>query len=405
MRLPVSLVCLGILALASSVAARTWYITPDRTGDAPTIQAGIDSAAAGDTLLLADGTYTGGGNWDIQYKGKPVVISSEGSTPDLCIIECGGHRGFAFIANEGPESVLQGVTVKEGNNPVGGGIYCTGSSPTISNVILSDNFAESAGGGMYCEDASSPVIVNTVFRSNGAMDGGGLYCNGSSPQVHDVEFRGNYTELPGIGGGLVCMGGSSPEVSDVTFIDNSSQTYGGGIACWGNSEPTLTDVLFWGNRAMAMGGGISCGSNVAMTNCTFVLNSSGMQGSAIHSGAPIPPSVHRSIVAFNFGSAPIFAADDDCPELSCCDVFGNFWGDWVGCIAGQYGLNGNFSLDPLFCDTASGDFTLEACSPCLPGNHPDGYVCGGVIGAFGSGCECGATTEPSAWGSIKCMYR
>ena len=46
-----------LLALPAPICARTWYITPDGTGDAPTIQAGIDSAAAGDTVEMACGTY------------------------------------------------------------------------------------------------------------------------------------------------------------------------------------------------------------------------------------------------------------------------------------------------------------------------------------------------------------
>ena len=38
------------------------------------------------------------------------------------------------------------------------------------------------------------------------------------------------------------------------------------------------------------------------------------------------------------------------------------------------------SADLLFCDAENGDYTLDACSPCLPGNHPDGVDCG-LIGA------------------------
>jgi hypothetical protein len=68
--------------------------------------------------------------------------------------------------------------------------------------------------------------------------------------------------------------------------------------------------------------------------------------------------------------------------LSCCDLFGNAGGDYVGRIGGQIGIDGNFSADPAFCDTLNGDFTLGDCSPCLPGNHPDGYDCGGIIGAW-----------------------
>ena len=35
----------ALLFLPTDTSARTWHITPDGTGDAPTIQAGVDSAA------------------------------------------------------------------------------------------------------------------------------------------------------------------------------------------------------------------------------------------------------------------------------------------------------------------------------------------------------------------------
>jgi len=35
--------------------SRTWYVRNDGTGDAPTIQAAVDSAAAGDTVLIGLG--------------------------------------------------------------------------------------------------------------------------------------------------------------------------------------------------------------------------------------------------------------------------------------------------------------------------------------------------------------
>ena len=74
-------------------------------------------------------------------------------------------------------------------------------------------------------------------------------------------------------------------------------------------------------------------------------------------------------------------------------MIGNSMGDWVGCIEDQLGVNGNTSLDPMFCDTANGDFTIKDISPCAPENNS----CGTLIGALGIGCtnEIPEITSPS----------
>jgi len=52
-----------------------------------TIQAAIDDASDGDTIWIADGQYSGGGNFDIDFKGKAVTVKSENG-PQNCIIDC-----------------------------------------------------------------------------------------------------------------------------------------------------------------------------------------------------------------------------------------------------------------------------------------------------------------------------
>jgi predicted outer membrane repeat protein len=65
--------------------------------------------------------------------------------------------------------------------------------------------------------------------------------------------------------------------------------------------------------------------------------------------------------------------------VSCCDVYGNTVGDWIECIEGQDSVRGNFSADPLFCDTLSDDYHLRPYSPCL-----DASGCG-FVGPLGEG--------------------
>jgi hypothetical protein len=119
-------------------------------GQYATIQAAINAAQNGDTVIVADGIYTGSGNRDIDFLGKAITVRSA-SGPVNCIIDCapGIHRGFRFHSGEAESSVLDGLTIRNGDAPQeeeclssGGGILCRdGSGPTIRNCILLQNHA------------------------------------------------------------------------------------------------------------------------------------------------------------------------------------------------------------------------------------------------------------------------
>jgi hypothetical protein len=80
-----------------------------------------------------------------------------------------------------------------------------------------------------------------------------------------------------------------------------------------------------------------------------------------------------------------------------CNVFWN--------NVGGHAVNYTFApsdriVDPLFCDEAAGDLTLESISPCLPEFSGD---CG-LIGAEGQGCGT-VSVEAESWGKVKGAYR
>ena len=112
-------------------------------------------------------------------------------------------------------------------------------------------------------------------------------------------------------------------------------------------------------------------------------------------------SIDYTIIAGGWGPVPITCSGDP-PVLSCCDVYGNGGGDWVDCIADQYGVRGNICEDPLFCNPAEGDFTIEDCSPCTQYSPPNPEC--GRIGACPVGCG-GSPVIRDTWGGIKSLFR
>ena len=152
-----TLICLVLIA---SVTYSAIIYVP---GDQPTIQAGIDAVVNGDTVLVANGTYTGPDNKNLDFNGKAITVTSENGAEN-CIIDCeGSGRGFYFPNGESAASVVDGFTITNGSADYGGGIYCNNSSPTITNNIITNNSSDYHGGGIACF-TSSPIITNNILK-------------------------------------------------------------------------------------------------------------------------------------------------------------------------------------------------------------------------------------------------
>ncbi len=213
MRRMIALIALALVLTSSQAPCRTWYISPDGTGDFTNIKAGIIAASSGDTLLLADGTYSGTENTELSYAGKAIVIRSESGDPHSCVIDIQGDEllwrgGFMFFNGEGPGSVLEGVTIMNGYGYEGSAIWCWGSSPTISHVILRRNTAVLNGGAIYCGGGSTPAIKNVTCVGNAANNGAALYAVSSSYPVMEKSIIAFNR-----GGGAVAIGDAASSLS------------------------------------------------------------------------------------------------------------------------------------------------------------------------------------------------
>ena len=118
-------VCLAVsifvmATLCAAAAADTIHVNADGSGDYPTIQAAIDAADDGDTVVLGHGTYTGEGNRDLDFKAKAITVRSLDPSADDCmhqtIIDPEGTGVIVrFINDEGPDSVFEGFTLGAGD--------------------------------------------------------------------------------------------------------------------------------------------------------------------------------------------------------------------------------------------------------------------------------------------------
>ncbi|MFC1572655.1 SUMF1/EgtB/PvdO family nonheme iron enzyme [Candidatus Eisenbacteria bacterium] len=150
-------------------------LRPDGSGDFPTIQTAITASAAQDTIELEDGIYVGDGNRGVDFLGRAIVVRSQSGDPRSCVIDCEYvSRGFSFQNGESEESSLEGVTIRNGADESGAGIYFYGSSPRVSDCILDGNHATLAGGGMYSNFAS-PTVSGCTFSQNVAQLGGAMF--------------------------------------------------------------------------------------------------------------------------------------------------------------------------------------------------------------------------------------
>ena len=213
----------------------------------------VCDAQYGHEIVVSPGVYKG----DIDFQGKKLTLrSTDPNDPTIVattIIEGDVKKSVVtFSSGEDTSCTLDGFTISGGNM----GIYCSGSSPKITNCIITENVNADMGAGIFIKDGSSPTIVNCIFSSNSAsVMGGGLYVENSNPILINCTFAGNSATY--FGGGIYCNGGSpvltncilwgdTPDEISM-FIGTLSITYSniqGGFPGEGNidAEPLFADA-------------------------------------------------------------------------------------------------------------------------------------------------------------------
>jgi predicted outer membrane repeat protein len=349
----------------------------------PTIQAAINAAQPGDTVLIAPGTYFE----NINFAGKAITVTSE-QGPAATIID-GGSLGpvATFATSENTQSVLSGVTLQHGQGTFaagygGGGIHIANASPTISGNVITNNTAGSFGGGIYVQ-SGSPVIKKNTIANNGQIPGwsggigGGIYISGTGTAQVTGNTISNNQQAQG-SGGAIGINAASPIIQNNTISGNSAYSQGGAMYIINTSSPLVVQNLIIGNSA-GTGGGvywtIPSGSAPFLLSNTLSNNSATTQGSAVYvSGYVSLSELIDNIIASAAGTStlycdPSYSATP--PIVKANDIFASTGAAYAGSCSALGGANGNLSLDPKFRNPASADYHLLTGSPAIDAGISD----------------------------------
>lgn len=192
--------------------------------DQPDLVAALDAAQAGDTIILADGTWSGPGfTSGFLVKTKSVLLRSAGGVPENCILQGGATGGTAmWMAEGGPVPsglVVRGMTFRGASAGV---VSLAGANLSFEDCVFADN------------TASPPV--NVLQWSQASF----LRC----------RFVGNTNIFTG----AISVAEGDVSVERCTFVDNSGSTQAGSIRAYAGAHVAISDSIFRGGSSGSGGG-------------------------------------------------------------------------------------------------------------------------------------------------------
>jgi predicted outer membrane repeat protein/parallel beta-helix repeat protein len=234
----------------------------------PTIQVGIDSVLAGDTVLVQPGEYFE--NLNIE-KGDITLGSLYLTTGDTLykyttIINGNTAGSVVTINTDQDEFVFSGFTLTNGMSSDGGGLLIIECSPIVNHLNIIENQA-SYGGGSHIKsnysggDVSiSPQLENIIVRNNfSSYDGGGIYCDMMTiPLMKHVKIMNNRATRNGAG--ICCNYSGRPQLLKCEIVGNVANNRGGGVYFTESftSEQATIDSSKINRNSASSGGGIFC---------------------------------------------------------------------------------------------------------------------------------------------------
>ena len=343
-------------------------------------------------------------NYSTQYGGGITLVNSNSPIHNNVILANHAGVGGGMSVLNGSPNIYNCTFMLNYVDFYGGGLYSKGEecSPSVrycnfranstgytvkESDIWEDNSqdpivymnnpksASNAGAGIFLDSGTVASVSNCQFTENTAYSGGGIAGWDASFTVENSSFSNNITENNS--GGMTLLF-SQVTITNCNFEKNQSK-YSSGIQIYKCISVSLQNCTFNRNKSRSTGGAITIWHTPCqISNCTFNANLASKGTSVFMDSSSL--IMENCILTNGKYVKPIYCQEAYGPnelQISCTDIYGNYAGNWIEWLEDFEGINGNIELDPLFCDPANSDLSIQYTSPCAPGNND----CGVLIGA------------------------
>jgi predicted outer membrane repeat protein len=229
-------------------------------GDYGTIQAAIEGAPDGATILIAPGVYRERINlqdrtlhlWGVGGAGSTSLVGNGVSGPVACVR--GGSVQFDGITFQGGRGESgRGASVQDGAarftscrfTDNRGGASAESARVRFEDCTFEGNRAESSGGAVESERSEIHMDGCTVRENAAGTFGGGVSARRGSVEMFDTRLESNRLVSGAWGGGIYAEG-AELRVRGGEIRRNASAVSGGGVYLLGGSA-RIDDVVFEGN--------------------------------------------------------------------------------------------------------------------------------------------------------------